>query len=241
MHKPSTKTESTAKAPVPVAILIAAQRTGTHYLRGLLQSHERIEASLEEVFHGAPAAVCRHDNFWNFLLSRCRADADSCLPWRREEMFTAFLDHVVSRHPGKTVLIDIKYNSLHHLNGTWQAAGGEPAALIHFRERRLPVIHLRRRNILKTVVSGLRANAASQHVVLDPSENRTRPLRVDCGTIRHWVDGFRAESDFVTAMLSRNPGVLEVWYEDLWVGSPGGRRNSSVEGTLLAHLGACRT
>lgn len=226
---------------MPIAILIAAQRTGTHYLRNLLHSHDRVQADLEEIFHDSPEALARADNFWNFLRLRSHDGGDPWMPWHRGRMFREFLDVAEARYPGKTLVIDIKYNSLHHASGTWQTAGGEPEALIHLRKWDFPVVHLRRRNILKMVVSAMRATAAGQHVVLHSETNLTRPLRIDCRDVRHWVDAFRAEADFVTKMLAHSPRVHTVWYEDLWEDLPGGTRNARTEAALLDHLGLAGT
>ncbi len=223
---------------MPIAALIASQRSGTHYLRSLLDGHDLIEAGLDEVFHVSPKFRSCKDNFWNYLRHRSEAEPDSWLPWRRVAMFRDYTAFIEERHPCKTVLLDLKYNSLHHGSGSWQSATAEPAILVFLRERRTRVIHLQRRNVLKTVISCLRANAAGQHVVQTPDENRTAAIHIDPATAIHWMNAFRAESAFIARMLKPNPLVMDVFYEDLWLGPPGGERNTPLEAAILEHLGA---
>ncbi len=194
-------------------------------------------ASMEEIFHDAPHTLAEAGNFWEFLLSRCREEPAAWLPGHRKEIFQSYLLHLETEYPGKFVLLDIKYNSMQHANGTWRGLLDPPDLFFMFRDLGVPVLHLRRRNILKMVISRIRADQLAQHVSFE--ESGAHPLfevkvpevllEMRCGV---------RDASHVDSLLKSLCQVREVYYEDLWLDHPGGARNEALEQEIQVHLGA---
>lgn len=186
--------------------LLSQQRSGTNYFRSLMDSGGDIYGAYKEVFD--PNIIETRESFWTFCNSLERAELD---PDRRVGTFSKFLDHLGDGLDEKYFVVDIKYNSLHHLQGYWW----EPVnPLVRFiRQNNYKMVHLIRRNVFAATVSQIRANKTGQYtlkgdrpnldnIFLDPLEfepmlrQRNRLIVANRGMI---------QGDF----------VREVFYEDL--------------------------
>jgi len=138
------------------AFLIARQRSGTGALGSVLDKHPDLKY-LGEVFH--PANVGQDQNYFTFLKEAVIHEPENCLPDRQYELFEAFLEKMAQRHPGKTLIVDVKYRSLHQLDGGWRGLVERPSLLAEAVRRQTPIMHLTRRNALQSFVSGRLAEA----------------------------------------------------------------------------------
>ena len=163
-------------------ILLARQRSGTNPLRSVLGSHPEIDCT-EEVFNNQPPpnhALARDTNFFRFLdrgldqgmlEAMRRHDAD--------ELFLSFLRHVREFYPGRTVVMDIKYNSTHHLNGPWHVISEEPKLFGAIKRHQVRVLNLTRRNFLRYYLSELKAQQTGAWDVFDESVVGDKPWYIE--------------------------------------------------------------
>lgn len=157
--------------------IVATQRSGTNFLMDLLEhSSECIGAG--EIFEvkrdrdDKPLTTPRIQNvelsFFRFRVQRIIEDPWLGIPTRenQRELFRGFLQNLDTHVPqGKRIVIDTKYNSLHHLNSVWKSSWERPEIIHIFREFEIPVIHLVRSNELETIISDLRADRTKQYTV----------------------------------------------------------------------------
>lgn len=138
------------------AILLARQRSGTGALGSVLDKHPELKY-LGEVFH--PDNLGQEHNFFTFLLKKVKTEPEAALRDNGYDVFLGFLEHLSERYSGQTLIVDIKYRSLHHLDGGWRGLEERPRAITEAVSRRVPVLHLTRRNALRSFLSGRLAEA----------------------------------------------------------------------------------
>jgi hypothetical protein len=135
---------------MPVAFLIAQQRSGTAALGSILDQHPEI-SFLGERFHDGE--MHNPGSYFAFLVGRVKESAENSLPTHVDQNFSAYLEHLESLSPKEVKVVDIKYNSTHHFDRVWKSLNERPGLLTLARERNIPIVHLTRRNHLKCLVS----------------------------------------------------------------------------------------
>ncbi|MDM8167646.1 hypothetical protein [Roseovarius sp.] len=138
------------------ALLIARQRSGTGALGSVIDKHPNLKY-LGEVFH--PSNVGQDSNFFTFLKQEVAKDPALALPDEQYGVFEAFLEAQAKRHPGKLLVVDVKYRSLHQLDGGWRGLVQRPTIVQEAISRNIPILHLTRRNAVQSFVSGRLAEA----------------------------------------------------------------------------------
>ena len=147
-------------------VMLARQRSGTNALQSVLDTHPDIDCA-REVFHAEPDAYEHLDseqNWFKFLELRGTAGILEILtsPSGPQRVFSDFLRHLHSQRPKRYLLLDIKYNSTHHLDGPWRDLRAEPKLFGFIRKHDLPVLQLRRRNYLRAYVSLITAERTGE-------------------------------------------------------------------------------
>jgi hypothetical protein len=139
-------------------VICAAPRSGTTLLAEALERAYDL-ASPSEVFHEAHAnptvelANVRHavqrSNFFRFRTNCIRERPELLSPdyAARQELFDTYLDHLRKVFEKDRFLIDVKYNSWHHLDGFWRFPTDPPGLIRLLRERKITVVHLVRENL----------------------------------------------------------------------------------------------
>lgn len=133
------------------AFLLARQRSGTGALGSVLGKHPQLRY-VGEVFH--PSNVGQEQNFWTFLQQHVAGHPDEILPDQRYEHFLAFLEELSAGASDQTLVVDVKYRSVHHLDGGWRGLVARPTMFVRMIEGKVPMLHLTRRNALHSYVSG---------------------------------------------------------------------------------------
>ncbi len=145
--------------------MLARQRTGTNALRSVLQSNPDIFC-FDEVFkiedrHSSSEAK-RVSNYFTFLEQYCAGDITRAYPDQVEPLFDAYLAYLRGLADKRLKVVDVKYNSTHHITGTWRAVA-EPTLFDLIKARELSVLQLCRRNYLRCLLSHLKAWESKQY------------------------------------------------------------------------------
>jgi len=203
--------------PARSFVLVGSQRSGTNFLREVLNTHPNLAV------HGEVLWPYPHPSIWhNYVrtaVSRAMppvlaADATALV----DDYFVYLADDTMRGHPHKAknlrwVGIDIKYNQLRHIAPLIQDLMAPPFLLGYFRERRVPILHLHRRNVLHQALSMV---IADQRNVYHDYQGRgfDERITVNPKTVIdrcHWI---RAERDLFRE-LGKDLEVLELAYEDV--------------------------
>lgn len=179
------------------ALLIARQRSGTGALGSVIDKHPELKY-LGEVFH--PNNIGQETNYFTYLKEQVAESPDKALPDAAFELFEAFLQKQSERNPGKTLVVDVKYRSLHQINGGWRGLVERPTLLQEAISRKVPILHLTRRNSVQTFVSGRLAEA-----------NRVWHARAEQSIdVKSTVVNIRAMSNYIVN-TEREVELMEEW------------------------------
>lgn len=194
-------------------VLLATQRSGTGALGSILDQHDQIQY-LGEVFHDNTTDPSR--NYFPFLTRLAQEEPEKILPQNGKERFARFIDHLCTTVSKDVFVIDIKYRSMHHFNQAWHGFTQPPYLFQLLAEAGIPVLHLVRRNVLKTYLSGRLAEANKiWHMTSDQSQS-VQSIEVDADAIGRRISGLSYEIDIARRNLSGHAGVLEICYEELF-------------------------
>lgn len=196
-------------------ILLAAARSGTQVL-GLAAAKSFGARWLKEVFHedvADPAVdlasepdIAKKSSFFNFRHQRLREANELSYPSEANQraLFVEYLNYLVDRFGQTALLMDIKYNSWHHLNAYWSYFFDPPGLVKLVREYKIPVVHLVRENSFAQYCSvelatktGIWYSAvpieqsASLHIDVRHCEYRLHMIEKTTEMFKRWFDGHR--------------------------------------------------
>ncbi len=202
------------------ALLIARQRSGTGAIGSVLDKHPSLKY-LGEVFH--PGNIGEVQNFFTYCRDRGGSEPERLLPDNLFDLFLGFMDEMSARYPDRTLIVDVKYRSLHHLNGGWQGLVQRPKILQEVINRRLPILHLTRNNFVESFVSGRLAEENKVWHASSAESIRVSSVTVDIrnlsnyvvnterevALIREWTGGYGKLVDFDYADMMDGDGHVE--------------------------------
>jgi LPS sulfotransferase NodH len=213
---------SCSRSPVcdaPFA-LIACQRSGTHFLREILNSNPCI-ALLAEPFSRFNRSVYWHNYSRSLPEDQYppqHMDAAMALVDRYME---AILDDVQEnsvwyggpKSPVKALGLDVKYNQLKCVTPMFTDLRTQPLLLDYFRNRRFTIIHMVRKNVVHAAVSAIIANIRSVWQNHDGSviQGRFTIPPAELFQYAWWIKDERAEF----LRLAHGLPILTCVYEDL--------------------------
>lgn len=214
-----------------ILFLLSHQRSGSHFLKQTLNCHNdylkergwrgREYFALPEVL--TPGIDRRHPGvshwlFGPFLRTRVQESPDE---WANPEGIAKaarlYLDYLEQTSNGYIAFADIKLNQLYIGEGWYHAVGTTPR-LLYDIVRKGKIVFLRRKNLVRAVLSGQMAEKTGIWHVRDASatSNKTQ-LNINCDTflnlLRQLDESLRAADEW----LSRwQRSVLKIDYEDLY-------------------------
>lgn len=204
-------------------VLLARQRSGTNALRSVLTTHPEIFC-FDEVFRCddlvPPDPVQIRGNFFNFLKEYGRADIARTFPNRHEQVFTDYLAHLRALTPKRFIVIDIKYNSTHHLSGVWRPML-QPPLFTQLKTRQIAVLHLTRRHYLRALLSHLKAWQTKQYKIVDGKAPPDIRVSVPGTWALAEFERWRAEDESVIAAFHEYPFYRRIDYADLFADASG--------------------
>jgi hypothetical protein len=196
-------------------ILLARQRSGTHALKSILQSHPDFHC-FEEIFHADPAFRSYPENFFRFVEER-QFPAAALFPWNIESTLERFWEHLDElADAARFQVLDVKYNSTHFVTPAWQPLNYYPRLFDYIKENKLRVIHLIRRNSLRQWVSGKIAARLRTWSIRHETPEPPQSVRIEIQPLIWALQGM-AEEDAVLFRGFWNYDVLELEYADLFL------------------------
>ena len=111
------------------------------------------------------------------------------------------------------MLLGVNYNSLHSLNFFWQNPLSPPHMISLFQKLDTPVIHIRRLNILETLVSEARARQSGLWHIKAEVEQPPAAISLNTGTLLAELEE-RAQEMLLVRKWLVSRKVLELTYEE---------------------------
>ena len=196
-----------------LGVIIARQRSGTGALGSVLDQHPSV-SSLGEVFHHD--AIDREPNYFWFLRNLVEKDPDMALPGAHGKRFGLYADFLKQRTKKAHTIIDIKYSSLHHFNAYWLGILEPPTLFQILRGRRIPVIHLGRKNHLKAFISSQLAQLNEEWHAKSQDAITIRSLTVEPVACLQFIRTMKREYERVKKILEKHPRLLELEYSEIF-------------------------
>ncbi len=222
-------------------ILLARQRSGTNPLRDVLGTHPRIFCT-PEVFHDEPSPSAELEvetNFFNFLEQHPLGTVKRSMSMEVQgRLFLDFLEYLRCFTDKRYVLVDVKYNSTHHLDGPWREISAQPDLFRFIKRNRVRVLSLTRHNALRSHLSLLKANLTNTWTV-ESEASRPPPdqqVIVDTAEMLHVLRICRAEDELIERSFEDYHPCLTFDYEELFP-ELGGSPSADVLDRVSSWLG----
>ena len=216
--------------------IIANQRSGTNLLRGALSSCHLFE-NCYEIFH--PKFIDNNKkilktkflqainypkrkperNFWNFKKMALLSQPHMVVPTSENlrKLFSLYIKEL-NLYDTKIPLVDVKYNSVHHLDPIWRHSSYERPFLFDLlAEANIPVIHLIRRNSFESYVSYKLAMKSGTWVSVKKSACTTTKLKINLEDMLTNIRHRQGEISLYQKWLKEvsHLKILELDYESL--------------------------
>lgn len=206
------------KATKRLVVLLSHERSGSHYLSEMLASGGEI-VSFDEVcnFDAVDPEESKTSFFgfrWRWQqghpdLAR-RPDADAMGRFL-DDWFT----HLLGLEPAAKVLLDIKYGHVHNFEPGWWPSENRPYLLKYLGRKKIPVIHLVRRNAVDAVVSAMVAEEAGVwHRRAGATKAGAAKIRVSAPDVVHRALLLQREKENFLSWLA-GVACFDVDYEDI--------------------------
>ncbi|TNE61867.1 MAG: hypothetical protein EP335_14360 [Alphaproteobacteria bacterium] len=213
------------------AFLFARQRSGTGALAGLLNRHADCRYP-GEVMGDAVAGNPFH--YFHWLPGAVAAEPSLVLPDRAADRLAAYVAHVRTLAGQGAVVLDVKFSQTHHFEAYERGPDTVPALFTHIRALGLPVIFLRRRNLLRAHLSHLSAEATGVwHTAGDRA--KLPKLQVEPANLLRALQGRARQERRFDRIQTLFPAATLLDYETLF--SPDGGLTPDAAGKLEATLG----
>ncbi len=181
-------------------IILGWPRTGSNFLRGLLNSHEQIIA-FSEIFR-------EYDSIdWGILGYNSRSA--QLLSLIQSDPIKFIETKIFKKYPKQISAVGFKIFYYHARNEAW-----EPIWPYLQKKQDLSIIHLKRRNILKTYLSEMRARQTGQWVNTAGNTTDHTPISLDYHASLEKFIAVREEEEKHDVFFE-NSRKLDVLYEEL--------------------------
>jgi hypothetical protein len=207
-----------------VVVLLARQRSGTNALRDVLDSHPDVFC-LPEVFQAEPSPKARFEveaNYFNFLDAR-RDSVKQVLTSEdaQARLFLDYLQFLGTFSEKRYVVVDIKYNSAHNIDGPWRDIGGAPTLFQFIRRNEMRVLNLTRLNYLRYYLSWIKTERTRKYHLHAlgsdaPVKVEDEGLAVDLDDLLFRLELCQSEDRLVNRVLAGYPGYMAIEYEELF-------------------------
>jgi hypothetical protein len=198
--------------------IIAPQRSGTTVLQRAMEASGAIK-TFYEIFHADIGN--NRSNYFFFLRTSEERTRRHCDPsgTNMRAQLEDFLDYLGDLTPLDKILIDVKQNSLHHLDGFWQERMSRPFFLAYAESLGVKFIRLKRENLFLQVVStAVALNRGRYHFERGNQPTNATPMRIDPQEMLRQMHIIRENSDLVDRWLRNTREVLWLNYESLFEG-----------------------
>lgn len=206
-------------------LIVARQRSGTNFLRGLLSTAGGI-LDRGEVFQPRPPTDKSSYDDWVEASGAKRPISQADAVLHSEQFLHALGSTEVP------VSVDVKYNSLYRTVGVWQSPADPPPVLIAAARQQFVFVHLLRANRLEHAVSTMVAQVTRIYVAPSAAQAVEQDqVRLNPGDVikvaRHYEREAAVTKRWLDAIAKQLPLATPVtlYYEDLAGFSSASREN----------------
>ncbi len=193
-------------------LLLARQRSGTSALSSIMQKHPEV-CNPGEPFH-----IGHFDKPTNFFAYKERIVRDNpaiMRPDRNLDLLNSFIDWTNETLSGTTFL-DVKYNQTHFLNGESYLPTQPPWLVKHALINKIPIIHLTRKNHLRTFISEARARKTGVWHSRTGGEVKDDSVHLNVEQLMSHIKSCDAAMHMFAGWMVQRPRVFTIDYSQLF-------------------------
>lgn len=202
-----------------VTLLVALERSGTHYLRGVLDSHPAVTTIGEVCNVSQDELLELRESFFGFL--REYQTNNRTVVLRREADFTkmieAYFMHLTSLadcKSAKRLIVDIKCSQLINFELSWWEPLRKPFLLRFAEAHNIRVIFLERMSAFETVISKMYATKTGIWKATNKESISIIPLKVNVVELKAEMTLFRRQNALLREWMI-GLRCLHLRYEDI--------------------------
>ncbi len=196
-----------------IGFLFARQRSGTGALGSILDRHPELKY-VGEVLH--PDDRANAVNFFSYVEADTERMSQYCDPNTRAALVELYFQWLQDRFHPRIPIVDVKYRSVHHWNGGWQGAFEPPWIVRYIRDRKAPLIHLKRKNYLETYVSGRLAEENQVWHAASADEVKVHEIVVDIRALSRVIVDTTEEVALMDTWLQGVKSLAVLEYAELF-------------------------
>ena len=193
--------------------IVAMQRSGTTVLTALLGGDPRFYVA-REIFHPQASEA---DSFRTFCASRLRDGYQGSLA-ERSALFGPFVQSLREKSGKPIIGYNVKYGSIHHLDGDWRSLSGRPSFFDILEQRGAGIIHLVRGNVFKSALSNARAAATDLRRAPAGALTPRPAVTVGVGELQRLIETTVREIEAATRWLIGFPRLMTIRYLEMFDG-----------------------
>jgi LPS sulfotransferase NodH len=205
-------------------ILLSRQRSGSHFLKSLIDSRFPGVVCTGEVLEKpaegqSPVLAAQPEipRFWTWYANGAANGSIVATPDERIPAFDYYLSEIAWKSQPSELVIDVKYNCVRSLSGYEDTDNGSLDFATYVREKGVPILHLIRKNILSTVVShALARQTGIWHRAAEKELGEVLPkLRLDATEVLRLIEQTNRLVGDYQEIFREHVCYAEVVYEDL--------------------------
>ena len=202
-----------------VIVMVARQRSGTNALRDVLAGHPDIFCT-PEVFHAWPSPDAELEvetNFFRFLEEHPLGDVKRSTAFETQErILFDFLEFLRGFTDKRYVVVDVKYNSTHHLDGPWRAVSAPPSLFRFMRGGGVRTLNVTRRNYLRWYLSWQKADRNQQWTQRDGASPEEEAIHIKVQDLLWNMNACAVEDAMVKEALWHERRFMRLDYVELF-------------------------
>lgn len=196
-------------------IFCAQQRSGTTVLQTAFQATQKCK-NYGEVFHSNYSGK---NKFFSFKKRLIKRNINFCVPTNevQQQLFDRYFNFLQRQSELPFHIIDIKYNSWHHFNPIWHNGVRIPHLLRLIQKKKIPIIHIIRKNALHQYISSEVAKKAKKWHYKKMDENLPKEkVQIDIQECKLSLRAVKKNIENFNNWLRNYSFSYTIYYEELF-------------------------
>jgi len=211
-------------------IFCAQQRSGTTVLQAAFHASHKCK-NYGEVFHDEYQNFNKEFSFFKVREQMIKESPNLCVPFTNNQkfVFDGFFDLLQKSSQAPFHVIDVKYNSWHHFNTTWHSPMEPPTMLQFIMGNKIPIIHIKRRNLLHQYLSlKVAISSGKFHYNKNERGKQRKKIRIQPNHCKMSMRIVRKDVNNFQYWLANYPFYYEVVYEEMIIANKFSNQLNSI-------------
>jgi len=199
-------------------LICAQQRSGTTVFQKALDSTPHV-MNCSEIFHQSLYLKKDYKSFHLFKKRLLKRRPNLSFPSKSNQkiIWDSYLTMLSERTEKEFILIDVKYNSWHHLNPIWANVFEEPFLVKQIKNKNMYVVHITRQNKFSQYLSAESARKRQVWHSSGKKEIDTISLEIDNSSCLNFIESSIKRDNLFIEWFKNYDSYTHFTYEELFV------------------------